>query len=160
MLPFGLFSAPWLFTTVMSHSIRLIRYAGGGVISFLDDCIFGGSDPHGTVTAAQRMLAILRNFGWLIHPTKCVGTSSAVQTFVALGTLVDLVTHTYVVPPATVDRILSGLSALVSGFGTPSGWGSTARPHQGSRRFDAGGHRRGHARAHPKDGSGHLLPSI
>ena len=115
VLPFGLSSAPWLFTTVMSHSIRFIRYAGGDVIAFLDDCIFGGSDPHGTITAAQRMLAILRDFGWLIHPTKCIGTSTAVQTFIALGTLVDLVTHTYVVPPATVDRILSGLSALVTG---------------------------------------------
>jgi hypothetical protein len=85
VLPFGLSLAPWLFTTVMSHSVRFIRYTGGDVIAFLDDCIFGGCSAHWTVTLAQRMLGVLREFGWLIHPTKCVGTSSALQTFVALG---------------------------------------------------------------------------
>ena len=115
VLPFGLSSAPWLFTTIMSHSIRFIRYTGGDVISFLDDCIFGGTTAHGTVAAAHRMLGILREFGWLIHPTKCVGTSSAVQAFVALGTLVDLATHTYSVPPATLTRLREGLTALITG---------------------------------------------
>jgi hypothetical protein len=99
----------------MSHSIRFIRYMGGDVIAFLDDCIFGGTTAHWTVTSAQHMLGILREFGWLIHPTKCVGTSSALQTFVALGTLVDLVGHTYAVPPATLTRILAGLTALITG---------------------------------------------
>ena len=99
VLPFGLSSAPWLFTTIMSHSIRFIRYTGGDVIAFLDYCIFGGTTAHWTVTSAQRMLGTLREFGWLIHPTKCVGTSSALQTVVASGTLVDLVAHTYAVPP-------------------------------------------------------------
>jgi hypothetical protein len=113
--PFRPLMAQWLFTTIMSHSIRFIRYTGGDVIAFLDDCIFGGSTAHGTVTSAQRVLGVLREFGWLIHPTKCVGTTSALQTFVALGTLVDLVAHTYAVPPATLTRILAGLTTLVTG---------------------------------------------
>jgi hypothetical protein len=112
VLPFGLSSAPWLFTTIMSHSIRFICYTGEDVIAFLDDCIFGESTAHGTVTSAQRMLSVLREFGWLIHPTKCVGTTSAIQVFVALGMLVNLVAHTYAVPPATLTRILAGLTAL------------------------------------------------
>jgi hypothetical protein len=99
----------------MSHSTRFIRYTGGDVIAFLDDCIFGGTTAHGTVTSAQRMLCILCKFGWLIHPTKCVGTSSALQTFVALGTLVDVVAHTYAVPPATLTRIRAGLTSLITG---------------------------------------------
>jgi hypothetical protein len=48
-------------------------------------------------------------------PTKRVVTTSALQTFVALGTLVDLVAHTYAVPPATLTRIHTGLTALVTG---------------------------------------------
>jgi hypothetical protein len=71
--------------------------------------------PTGTVTSAQRMLGVLREFGWLFHPTKCVVTTSALQTFVALGTLVDLVAYTYAVPPATLTRIRTGLTALVTG---------------------------------------------
>jgi hypothetical protein len=115
VLPFGLSLAQWLFTTIMSHSIHFIRYTGGDVIAFLNDCIFGGPMAHWTVTSAQRMLGVLHEFGWLIHPTKCVGTTSALQTFVILGTLVDLMAHTYAVPPATLTRILAGLTALVTG---------------------------------------------
>ena len=109
VLPFGLSSAPWLFTTVMGHLVRFIRYKGG------DDVIFGAKSAGDALTGAQRILHILQSFGWLIHPTKCVGTSVAVQAFTALGTLVDLATQTYSVPPATVDRILSGISALLAG---------------------------------------------
>jgi hypothetical protein len=113
VLPFCLLSAPWLFTTIMSHlhSIRLIRYTDGDAIAFHNDCIFSGATAYGTVTSAQRMLNVLREFGWLIHPTKYVGTTSALQTFVALGTLVDLVAHTY----ATLTQIRVGLTALVTG---------------------------------------------
>jgi hypothetical protein len=60
VLPFGLSLAQWLFTTIMSHSICLIRYTGGDVIAFLDDCIFSGATAHGTVTSAQGMLGVLR----------------------------------------------------------------------------------------------------
>ena len=115
VLPFGLSSAPWLFTTVMGHSARFLRHTGTDLLVYLDDVVFGHADARGAVTSAQRMIHILQEFGWLIHPTKCVGTSVAAQTFSALGTLVNLLTQTYSVPPATVDRILSGITALLSG---------------------------------------------
>ena len=108
-------SAPWLFTSVMGRSVRFIRYKGGDVIAYLDDVIFGAKSAGDALTGAQHMLHILQSFSWLIHPTKCVGTSVAVRAFTALGTLVDLATQTYSVPPATVDRILSGISALLAG---------------------------------------------
>ena len=115
VLPFGLSSAPWLFTTVMGHCARFLRYTGVDLICYLDDIIFGADSARGALQSAQFMLRTLRQFGWLIHPTKCVGVSEAVQTFTALGTLVDLATQTYSVPAATVDRILSGLTALTTG---------------------------------------------
>ncbi len=64
---------------------------------------------------APQKLRTLRTFGWLIHPTKCVGTSTAESAFVALSTLVDLATQTYAVPPATLARILHGFTALLTG---------------------------------------------
>ena len=115
VLPFGLSSAPWLFTTVMGHCARFLRYTGVDLICYLDDIIFGADSARGALQSAQFMLRTLRQFGWLIHPTKCVGVSEAVQSFTALGTLVDLATQTYSVPAATVDRILSGLTALTTG---------------------------------------------
>ena len=115
VLPFGLSSAPWLFTTVMGHSIKFLRYEGNDLIGYLDDLIFAAGSAGGAVESAQRMIRCLRAFGWLIHPTKCVGTSTAESAFVALGTLVDLATQTYAVPPATVSRILHGISTLLTG---------------------------------------------
>ena len=112
MLPFGLSSAPWLFTTMTGHSVRFLRYEGRDLIAYLDDLIFAASSGRAAVESAQRMS---REFGWLIHPTKCVGTTEAAQAFVALGTLVDLATQTYTVPPATVARILHGISTLLTG---------------------------------------------
>jgi hypothetical protein len=115
VLPFGLSSAPWLFTQIMGHSVRTLRTGGISLIAYLDDLIFAHATAHGAVSSARRLVHTLRQFGWLVHPTKCVGVSEAAQTFVALGTLVDLATHTYAVPPATVDRILAGVTALLTG---------------------------------------------
>ena len=63
VLPFGLSSAPWLFTTVMGHSVRVIRYKGGDVIAYLDDVIFGAKSAGDALTWTQRMLRILQSFG-------------------------------------------------------------------------------------------------
>ena len=115
VLPFGLSSAPWLFTTIMGHSVNFLRYEGNDLMAYLDDVIFASGSARGAVDSAQRMLRALRAFGWLIHPTKCVGTATAESAFVALGTLVDLATQTYAVPPATLDRILHGVVALLTG---------------------------------------------
>jgi hypothetical protein len=58
---------------------------------------------------------MLQRFGWLIHPTKCVGTTTAIQSFQALGTLADLAAQTFSVPPATMQRIPSAVSLLAEG---------------------------------------------
>ena len=63
VLPFCLSSAPWLFTTVMGHSVRVIRYKGGDVIAYLDDVIFGAKSAGDALTWTQRMLRILQSFG-------------------------------------------------------------------------------------------------
>ena len=115
VLPFGLSSAPWLFTTVMGHSVRFLRFKGNDLISYLDDLIFAAGSAREAVQSAQQMIRILTDFGWLIHPTKCVGTTEAAHAFTALGTLVDLATQTYAVPPATVGRILHRITALLTG---------------------------------------------
>jgi hypothetical protein len=115
VLPFGLSSAPWLFTTIMGHSVNFLRFEGNDLMAYLDDVIFASGSARGAVDSAQRMLRTLREFGWLVHPTKCVGTSAAEHAFVALGTLVDLATQTYAVPAATLARILHGVTALLTG---------------------------------------------
>lgn len=63
------------------------------------------------------MLAILRRFGWLIHPSwhPTTGTVVATQAFVALGVWVDLARQTFSIPADKLKCIRETLSRLHSG---------------------------------------------
>jgi len=117
VLPFGLSTAPWLFTKVMGHCCRFLRSPGRdlGLLQYLDDSVFAAPTAPEALAAGNTLVRVLRRFGWLIHPTKCVGVTTAVRSFVALGTLVDLSAQTFSVPAAAVDRILAAALALASG---------------------------------------------
>ena len=56
------------------------------IVQCLDNVVFGAASAHESLASAQILINVLRRFGWLIHPTKCVGTSVVVQAFQALGT--------------------------------------------------------------------------
>ena len=115
VLPFGISTAPRIFSMVMGHCVRFLRYKGANLIAWLDDLIFAHATGRGAVQMAQLMIRILKNFGWLIHPTKCVGTSEAIQTFVALGTQIDLAAQTYSVTADKLSGILSAAQTLLTG---------------------------------------------
>ena len=115
VLPFGLSTAPRIFTKVMLTSVRYLRWKGCRVLAYLDDLPFAQITAEASLRQAGLMLRILRKFGWLIHPTKCVGVVAAVQLFVALGTLVDLATQTYRVTESTIQRIVTKAEALMRG---------------------------------------------
>jgi hypothetical protein len=100
------YSARGSFTELL-HRLSILQY--------LDDVIFGAATARESLADAHMLINVLRRFGWLIHPTKCVGTSIAVQAFQALGTWVDLQSQTYSVPPATMHRILQAAAALATG---------------------------------------------
>ena len=120
VLPFGLSTAPRIFSTVMGHTVRFLRSQGVRLISYLDDLIFAHPSARETLSAAQKMLHILPRFGWLVHPTKCQGVASALQQFVALGTLVCLATQTFSVPEATIARAIVLGRALLDTAGPVS----------------------------------------
>jgi hypothetical protein len=56
----------------------------------LDDLILTSCSARGAAESTQLMISILSELGRLIHPTNCVGTSEAAQTFTAPRTLADL----------------------------------------------------------------------
>ncbi len=59
VLPFGLSTATFVFTTVMGHTIRFLRSQGVLLISYLDDLIFVHSTAIETLSAVIKMLHIL-----------------------------------------------------------------------------------------------------
>ena len=115
VLPFGLSSVSWLFTTVMGHRVKFLHFQGHDLMEYLDDIIFAAGSARGVMDTAQQAISILRELGWLIHPTKCVGTTEAAQIFTALGTLVDLASQLYAVPTANLGSIRGSITALVTG---------------------------------------------
>ena len=105
------------FGQVMGHCCRFLRSPACDVnlLQYLDDSVFAAASAPEALASGGRLIQVLRRFGWLVHPTKCVGVRVAVRSFVALGTLVDLAAQTFSVPPATVDRITEAALALASG---------------------------------------------
>ncbi len=97
VLPFGLSTAPWLFNKVISHCVCFLRSPGMslGILSYFDDVVFAARSAREALCSTQILINVLLRFGWLIHPTKCVGTTTATQVFQALGTIVDLATETF-----------------------------------------------------------------
>ena len=58
----------------------------------------------------QMLLYILPRFGWLVHPTKCLGCYEPAADFVVLaplGTLVDLAEQKFLVPANKLEYLLS-----------------------------------------------------
>ena len=115
VLPFGLSTAPRIFTKVMHTSVSYLRWKGCKLLAYLDDLPFAQNTAEASLRQARLMLRVLRKFGWLVHPTKCVGLSEAAQIFAALGTLIDLVSQTYKVTEGTICRIVSKARALMCG---------------------------------------------
>ena len=106
MLPFGLATAQRVFTAVMGHTVRFLRYVGIRLLQYLDDLIFAAATEREALTMGKMLLRILPRFGWLIHPTKCVGCAVPTARLLALGTLVDLAAQQFCVPADKLEHLL------------------------------------------------------
>ena len=76
----------------------------------------------------QMLLCIFLQFGWLVHPTKCLGCYVPTAEFVVLaplGTLVDLAAQKFLVPANKLEYLLS------------LAWGIAVGPNQAPARFVA-----------------------
>ena len=117
VLPFGLATAPRIFPNVCGRSHRPFPALWG----VLGHPLFGRSDlgggrsrHHGQAgeTMCQMLLCILPRFGWLVHPTKCLGCYEPAAEFVVLaplGTSVDLAAQKFLVPANKLAQLGMGV---------------------------------------------------
>ena len=98
-----------------------------GIVQYLDDVIFGAASARESLASAQILINALRRFGWLVHPTKCVGTSVAVQAFQALGAWVDPLTQSYRLLLRSPRHCPAhpGLGCRLAGEGQRAVWAAT-----------------------------------
>ena len=106
-LPFGLASAPYIFTKVVKEFMSLQRAQGHRVRDYLDDWLVLASSKEQALLSTNHLLMNSTLFGFQIKPEKCDLIPS--QVFNYLGMTFDTVNFT--VKPS-VDRI-EGITHLI-----------------------------------------------
>ena len=69
-LPFGLCTAPWIFTTVIQAVVAQLHIRGIHCVPYLDDWLFRHQDAEQLSRALEYSLALLRSLGFLINVGK------------------------------------------------------------------------------------------
>lgn len=91
-LPFGLASAPRVFTKIMKPVIGMLRKMGVRLIVYLDDILIMAESKQLATQHAQLVASTLENLGFVVNYEKSVLTPSLQMEF--LGFLVDSKTLT------------------------------------------------------------------
>lgn len=103
VLPFGLATAPYVFTKIQKALVKHWRAQGFRIFTYLDDGIGGGPTKETTKVISGKIRADVESSGFLWHPEKTVWEPS--QKGEVLGFLVDLESGYFRVP----ERRLEGL---------------------------------------------------
>lgn len=112
-LPFGLKSAPRVFTKVMRPLVGLWRQKGFRVLPYLDDFPAGAGSKEEAFEQAQSMLRDLDRFGFLVKLEKCEGVVHPVQSLQALGFIVDLGKQVFRAPKQKLVAIVHKAKTLL-----------------------------------------------
>lgn len=102
-LPFGLASAPRIFTKLMKPVVALLRRSGIRLIIYLDDILFMNQTPMALRRDISTALHLLENLGFIINMTK--SQLDPTQTLEFLGFLVNTRDMTLVLPQGKVTNI-------------------------------------------------------
>lgn len=102
-LPFGLASAPRVFTKIMKPVIGMLRKMGVRLIVYLDDILIMAESKQLATQHAQLVASTLENLGFVVNYEKSVLTPSLQMEF--LGFLVDSKTLTLALPHEKVRKI-------------------------------------------------------
>lgn len=115
VLPFGLAASPRIFTLVMGICVAILRQQGLRFMIYMDDLPFAQTTKSLALSQARQMVRVLGEFGWILSLKKCVGLLESVQSFTALGFVIDLAHQRFIVKPETVKRIRDKAKALLAG---------------------------------------------
>ncbi|XP_071971333.1 uncharacterized protein [Engystomops pustulosus] len=109
-LPFGISSAPRLFTKIMAEVVAVLRQRNILLIPYLDDLLLISSSEEILLSQRDTTIAVLENLGWIINFEKSNLQPSTRLKF--LGILLDSV-HQYSLLP---EEKIKNLTLQVSLF--------------------------------------------
>ena len=71
-LPFGLTSAPYVFTKLLRPVAALFRQEGLRILAYLDDWLLIASDPDLLKDQSEYVSSTLQSLGFLLNGKKCI----------------------------------------------------------------------------------------
>ena len=111
VLPFGLATAPYIFTKIIKVLLTYWRSMGHKIIMFLDDGLAGCSNFEDSLAFSKFVQTSLADFGFLIAHEKCVWQPS--QNVNWLGFNWNLTSGSLHATSDRIDRIITALDSLV-----------------------------------------------
>ena len=113
-LPFGLASAPRIFTKLMKPVVALLRRSLIRLIIYLDDILFMNKTPARLQRDMSTAIHLLDNLGFVINLTKSQLKLWPTQTLEFLGFIVHTKNMTLVFPQGKVTAIKDLCSQMLS----------------------------------------------
>ena len=102
-LPFGLASAPLVFTKLLKPVVAFLRQMGIRIMIYLDDILIMAPSPEEVSRNLQLVIQILTHLGFVINQKKCILTPT--QWIEFLGFVVDSVRMVLSLPQDKVSKI-------------------------------------------------------
>ena len=112
-LPFGISSAPAVWTMVSKEPIKVFRSNGVNVLHYMDDWGWGSPSAEKSLRDARFMIEFTRNCGFKLElEKKCKGWDVPLSRFELLGFELDLRNQMFYVPAKKVQKLMSSIANL------------------------------------------------
>lgn len=111
-LPFGLTSAPRVFTKVLKPLIVYVRRLGLRICIYLDDMLILNSQREGAMRDVSLMLHLLENLGFIVNMEKSILFPSQEMEF--LGVLVSSIHMSFSLPESKVLNLRNDCRRLLN----------------------------------------------
>ena len=102
-LPFGLSSAPWVFTKTLKPALAILRQRGVRLIAYIDDILLISDSAAQALEHVQALAYLLECLGFTINTEKSVLTPT--QNIEFLGLLVNSIDMELRLPPPKIKQI-------------------------------------------------------
>ncbi|XP_014217272.1 uncharacterized protein LOC106645836 [Copidosoma floridanum] len=109
-LPFGLATAPWVFTKIVKPVLATIRHQGIRVVAYLDDFLVFGRSEVGCRKSCEKLISLLLHLGFVVNWKKSELTPT--QSIKFLGFIIDSVNFQISLPPDKRHRLHTFLRSL------------------------------------------------
>ncbi|XP_078688642.1 uncharacterized protein LOC144920363 [Branchiostoma floridae x Branchiostoma belcheri] len=114
VLPFGLSTAPYIFTKLLKPIVTKWRSEGISIFVYLDDGLGKGRGLDNTRLIAKHVCTDIVKFGLVPNPGKCVWEPSQVVTW--LGTIINLMEFKFFATDRRMTKLYAALTEIIEDF--------------------------------------------